>query len=156
DFLRAPGQDDEDATEVDDQASAASVTASAMEGVVERADLLRMVDAMTEIAEANRTRADARVAWLVRWIRGTMLQGKGWNERRLIIFTEWEATRLWLERRLQEALHDTDTEGRIAHLTGATSLDERETLKRAFNADPDVEALRILVCTDAAREGINL
>ena len=29
-------------------------------------------------------------------------------------------------------------------------------MKRAFNTDPDVEPLRILVCTDAAREGINL
>lgn len=65
-------------------------------------------------------------------------------------------TRLWLERRLHEALHIVDTDGRIAHLTGATSLDDRETLRRAFNADPAVEPLRILVCTDAAREGINL
>ena len=40
--------------------------------------------------------------------------------------------------------------------TGATSLDEREALKRAFNADPTTEPLRILICTDAAREGINL
>ena len=156
DFLRAPGQDDEDPTEVDDQASTASVTASAMDGVVNRADLLKMVDAMMEIAEANRTRADARVAWLVRWIRDSMLDSQSWNERRLIIFTEWEATRLWLERRLLEALHDVDTEGRVAHLTGATSLDDRETLKRAFNANPAVEPLRILICTDAAREGINL
>jgi superfamily II DNA/RNA helicase len=30
------------------------------------------------------------------------------------------------------------------------------TVKRAFNTDPDVEPLRNLICTDAAREGINL
>jgi hypothetical protein len=29
-------------------------------------------------------------------------------------------------------------------------------VKRTLNADPDVEPLRILICTDAAREGINL
>ena len=32
----------------------------------------------------------------------------------------------------------------------------REELKRRFNADPAKDPLRILVCTDAAREGINL
>jgi len=38
-----------------------------------------------------------------------------WNERRLIIFPEWEDTRLWLERRLKEAFADTDlAEERIA------------------------------------------
>jgi superfamily II DNA/RNA helicase len=34
--------------------------------------------------------------------------------------------------------------------------DRREAIKRAFNADPLQEPLRILICTDAAREGINL
>ena len=80
-----------------------------------------------------------------------------WNRRRLIIFTEYEDTRRWLERRLREALADTDrADDRIGVFTGATGSDRREEVKRAFNADPDVEPLRILICTDAAREGINL
>jgi superfamily II DNA/RNA helicase len=45
---------------------------------------------------------------------------------------------------------------RIASFTGATPLDRREELKRRFNADPAKDPLRILICTDAAREGINL
>ena len=45
---------------------------------------------------------------------------------------------------------------RIGVFTGATGTDRREEVKRAFNADPGVEPLRILICTDAAREGINL
>jgi len=40
--------------------------------------------------------------------------------------------------------------------TGATGSDRREEVKRAFNTDQDFEPLRILICTDAAREGINL
>ena len=40
--------------------------------------------------------------------------------------------------------------------TGATGQDRREEVKAAFNADPAKEPLRILICTDAAREGINL
>ena len=74
----------------------------------------------------------------------------------MVLFTEYEDTRRWLERRLAEGLEDAGTEGRIASFTGLTSSDRREDLKRAFNADPASEPLRILVCTDAAREGINL
>ena len=111
---------------------------------------------MLKLAEEHRSRPDARITWLTDWIKTNMLAGNSWNDRRLIIFTEWEATRLWLERRLHEVLTDAKPEGRIRHLTGATSLDEREALKRAFNADPTTEPLRILICTDAAREGINL
>ena len=87
----------------------------------------------------------------------TCSDGRGWNDRRLIIFTEYEDTRRWLERRLREA-HRRHRSRRRAHrvFTGATGQDRREEVKRAFNADPTKEPLRILICTDAAREGINL
>ena len=51
-------------------------------------------------AEKAAGRPDARVLWLVQWIKTNLLSGKAWNDRRLIIFTEWEDTRRWLERRL--------------------------------------------------------
>jgi hypothetical protein len=156
DFVRPPDQDDEDPTEPDENEVVAAATEAALDDRTNRSALLALVDKMMDLAEAHRSRADARVVWLTKWIGDNMFSGNAWNERRLIIFTEWEATRLWLERRLNEAFTDADTDGRIRHLTGATSLDEREALKRAFNADPAKEPLRILVCTDAAREGINL
>ena len=53
-------------------------------------------------------------------------------------------------------MHDLDPDDRIACFTGATSTDRREELKRRFNSDPAADPLRILICTDAAREGINL
>ena len=54
-------------------------------------------------------------------------------------------------------MSDTDrADDRIGVFTGATGSDRREEVKRAFNADPLLERLRILICTDAAREGINL
>ena len=93
-------------------------------------------------------------------MRTNMAPGGKWNGRRLVLFTEWEATRRWLQRRLGIALADLDlgtpSGPRIGVFTGATTQDRRETLKRAFNADPETEPLRILICTDAAREGINL
>jgi SNF2 family DNA or RNA helicase len=85
-----------------------------------------------------------------------MTAGGQWTERRLLLFTEYEDTRRWLERRLLEALHDLDPDERIASFTGATSTDRREELKRHFNAEPVTDPLRVLICTDAAREGINL
>jgi len=114
------------------------------------------VDDMLAIADAHRNRPDARVRWLNDWIRTYLAPNGDWNDRRLLLFTEWETTRRWLERRLIEALADLDPDGRIAVFSGTTSSDRREALKRAFNADPGSEKLRILICTDAAREGINL
>jgi len=121
---------------------------------------LALVNDMLAIADRHKEQSDARVVWLDRWVREHMAPGDRWNERRIVLFTEWEATRRWLERRLTVVLADLDLETstgpRIAVFTGATSQDRREALKRAFNADPKTEPLRILICTDAAREGINL
>ena len=169
----APGTDDEPADETaaeaaenvlqleEDAATEAATAIGAREATeAELRAELALVDAMLAIADRHKEQADARVAWLDHWIRAQMVPGGTWNERRLVLFTEWEATRRWLERRLTAALADLDldtpTGPRIAVFTGATSQDRRETLKRAFNADPSTEPLRILICTDAAREGINL
>lgn len=156
------GLEDEDAEKAmaaDEEGEAATASAA---GVVDAAleDLraeLAVVDEMLALAEKHAARPDARVNWLVEWIRKSMLDGQQWNRRRLIIFTEWEDTRRWLERRLREGLADTDgIDDRIGVFSGATGSDRREQIKYAFNADPDSEPLRILICTDAAREGINL
>ena len=57
-------------------------------------------------------------AGLTAWIVAHLLdRAARWNDRRLIIFTEWEDTRRWLERRLKEAIDDTDrADERIARL----------------------------------------
>jgi SNF2 family DNA or RNA helicase len=118
---------------------------------------LESVDTMLRLAQSNATKPDTKVTRLVEWIQANMLLGRDWNTRRAIIFTEWEDTRLWLEKQLREALDDTDrVDERIGVYTGMTSQDRREDIKRQFNADPDEEPLRILICTNAAREGINL
>jgi Helicase conserved C-terminal domain/SNF2-related domain len=170
-FVRDPGLVDEqlplEIEEADAEKTinadedAATETASALGNAGAVGDELRAelqaVDAMLDLAKQYAQRPDARVAWLVEWIRRHMMQDGRWNERRLILFTEFEDTRRWLERRLLEALDGTDRiDERVGVFTGATGTDRREAVKRAFNADPAVEPLRILICTDAAREGINL
>lgn len=55
------------------------------------------------------------------------------------------------------ALYGSDrAEERIAIFHGPTPVSEREVIKTAFNADPAKHPLRILIATDAAREGLNL
>ncbi|MET4259795.1 ERCC4-related helicase [Bradyrhizobium sp. S3.12.5] len=120
------------------------------------------VDRMLAISAAARDQPDARVAAILDWIEQQMLDdGYAWQDRRLILFTEWEDTRRWLVERLKEGLLQrslgrVDLEGRILNFTGQTSLQERDRIKIAFNAPFDKEPVRILVCTDAAREGLNL
>lgn len=146
--------------EADDEAQAEALIAQEEEQAADAIDDgvgdLALVDEMLEIARRHANRSDTRVAKLLEWIRAEMTVAARWTDRRLLIFTEYEDTRRWLERRLVEALHDLDPEERIACYTGATPTDWREELKRRFNADPETDPLRILICTDAAREGINL
>jgi ERCC4-related helicase len=138
-------------------AEAASIAGAADASAADLKAELAAVDAMMELAERHSHHGDARVRWLAHWIKTNLLSGTNWNDRRLIIFTEWEDTRRWLERRLHEAIAGTDrAEERIGVFTGASSQDRREEVKAAFNTDPAKEPLRILICTDAAREGINL
>jgi superfamily II DNA or RNA helicase len=117
---------------------------------------LTLVDEMLEIARKHAHRPDARMRRLVEWIRAHLVPDGRWNERRLILFTEYEDTRRWVEKRLAESLDDLGADDRIACYTGSTPTDRREELKRRFNSDPAQDPLRILICTDAAREGINL
>jgi SNF2 family DNA or RNA helicase len=120
------------------------------------------VDRMLAISGAARDSADARVEAILDWIETEMLNvSHDWRDRRLLLFTEWDDTRRWLVERLKEGLLQrsssrVDLNGRILVFTGQTSLEERDRIKIAFNAPFDREPVRILVCTDAAREGLNL
>jgi superfamily II DNA/RNA helicase len=117
---------------------------------------------MAEIAETTRALPDARITKLVGWIKANMCPDLGtagakWNNLRAIIFTEWEDTRRYLHQQLNAAIMDSDrAERRIAVFHGPTPPDEREEIKTAFNTEPEQHPVRILIATDAAREGLNL
>jgi len=114
------------------------------------------------LADASRFAPDARIDRLIDWIDREMVPGlrtggTAWSERRLLIFTEFEDTRRWIDRLLREALaHTEHAEERIAIFSGSTPADRREEIKAAFNDPPADNPLRILIATDAAREGLNL
>ena len=161
-------QDDPYEAEFHERIAGATASSSGAARSDERAALTRelaLVDEMREIAEASRYGADPRVREIVEWIGDSMcprLSERGgmppsWNDRRVIIFTEYEDTRRYLQRCLSEAIAHTDraTE-RIATFTGLTSRQRREDIKHAFNTEPKDHPIRILIATDAAREGLNL
>lgn len=121
-----------------------------------------LLDTMTAIAEAARGLPDARVGHLLDWMRRHMCPNLGqpkavWNDTRVIIFTEYDDTKRYLQQQLDAAIAGSDrAEQRIAVYHGPTPPAQREEIKQAFNADPARHPVRILIATDAAREGLNL
>lgn len=117
----------------------------------------RLLEEMARIADAGRGLPDARVCCLLDWIRKNMCPDKTWNDVRIIIFTEYDDTKRYLVQQLSAAIEGTErAAGRIEVYHGPTPPAKREDIKRAFNEDPRRNPLRILIATDAAREGINL
>jgi superfamily II DNA or RNA helicase len=129
----------------------------------------RLLDEMRTVAEASRHQPDARVLNLLDWMRKHQCAGLGtpgksraseaapWQPIRVIIFTEYENTLRYLRDQLQAAMLGSDgADSRIEIFYGATPNDKREAIKTAFNADPSTHPVRILLATDAAREGLNL
>jgi superfamily II DNA or RNA helicase len=146
----APSSDDERATWDEGLVEDEELTAVAEAATPHGGDLLEQ---MTHIAERSRHQPDARVHRLLEWIRRELMTDGAWGSRRVLIFTEYTATRRYLHDRLAEALGGDD---RILALHGGMSETAREKVKRAFNADPSTSRVRILIATDAAREGVNL
>ncbi len=130
-----------------------------------------LLDRMQRIAEAARGRPDARTLRLVDWLREHLCPGlppfgapsaagappPRWNDRRVLIFTEnREGTKRWLRKMLEAAIAGTDRAAeRIATIDGLTAGARRREVQRRFNAPPADDPLRILLATDAAREGLN-
>jgi ERCC4-related helicase len=121
----------------------------------------RLLEDMAKIAGTHRHRPDPRIEKLAEWLKQNLCPGLGsgdlrWQPTRLLIFTDYVDTKRYLERQLQELLGEQEADLRVASFSGGMGEDNREQLKARFNADPDQEPLRILIATDAAREGVNL
>ncbi len=83
-----------------------------------------------------------------------MRPGGKWNEERVILFTEYRATQKWLFDLL--AREGFVADGRLEMIYGGMPNDQREPIKAAFQTHPGDSAVRILLATDAASEGVNL
>jgi superfamily II DNA or RNA helicase len=164
--------DADDEIDPDDEAIAQAEDAvvvagsSTLEAPVGRARAL--LDQMMQLAAQGRGQADAKALALLQWIRDNQCAAaslerapkqvdKTWSDRRVLIFTESVDTKRWLRQLLETAFRHTDRgDDRIAELHGAMPDDERETVQRAFNGPASQFPVRVLLATDAAREGVNL
>jgi SNF2 family DNA or RNA helicase len=160
---RAELAEDEVQAEEDAQMFAATAaTASSAAGPLDMTRELALLEEMSVIAARARHDVDARLSHLIGWIRENLCPdlgrpGAAWQPRRVLIFTEYADTKRYLHEQLHAAIAGSDREReRIATFHGGIGDDEREAIKTAFNADPARHPLRILIATDAAREGVNL
>lgn len=114
----------------------------------------QLLQSMSKWAEDASFRADAKAQELLDWVERTIKPKEAWSDQRVIIFTEYRATQKWLFDLL--ASHGFGEEERLMTLYGGMDSQERERVKAAFQAKPDVSPVRILLATDAASEGLDL
>ena len=181
-FLSSPDADDERSEWTDDELEAEEV--AQIEAVTKLAEEKaprnsssealwhreqELLDQMQEVAESARYTPDVKFRRLMEWIRENLcpdlppfgMQHDGWQpkwlDRRVLIFTEnREGTKRYLKTMLEQAIESTDrAEERIEVIDGFTSGTRRKEIQRRFNTDPIKDPLRILLATDAAREGLN-
>lgn len=165
-LLESPSSDDDRAElaedEIEAEENAQMKVATEQDASIPTARELEILQAMTEIANATRHLPDPRIQKLEEWIRDHLCPdlgkpGASWNNRRIIIFTEYTDTKRYLQQQLQAIIANSDQEHRrIDVFHGGIGDERREEIKRAFNSDPSKHPLRILIATDAAREGVNL
>ena len=105
-------------------------------------------------AEKAAARLDSKAGAFFRWLEDTVKPSGKWSDARVIVFTEYRATQRWLADKL--ATRGLAQEGRLLTLYGGMAPEDREKIKHAFQASPDVSKVRVLVATDAASEGIDL
>jgi superfamily II DNA or RNA helicase len=181
-FVSAPDADDErgewtaEELDADEAAQIEDVTAAAEAASPRDANAetlwlheQALLDQMQAIAAKARYEPDAKIRVLIDWIRENLCpdlppfgkrapgQSPHWNNRRVLIFTEnREGTKRYLKTILEEAIESTNrADERIEVIDGLTSSTRRKEIQRRFNTDPAKDPLRILLATDAAREGLN-
>lgn len=154
----------DEATAEEDIARVAAVSASLPSPTEEARQLL---SEMRALAEQARRRPDAKTMALFAWLREHLCPALGlgentkaeraWKPRRVILFTEYADTKRYLFELLKEAARDTaGGEERVLQFHGGMGDESRDEVQRAFNSAPEANPVRILVATDAAREGVNL
>lgn len=114
----------------------------------------KILKKLTDYANSYLGKADSKAQKLIDWIQQTLFTDGKWNDRRVLIFTEYRDTQKWLlDLFAQAGFLDDD---RTLELHGGVPGDEREKIKAAFQANPEQAKVRILLATDSASEGIDL
>lgn len=155
---------DEAEDEADELAAVADATAR-LAAPSEQA--LKLLKEMGTLAQKHQDDPDAKILGFLSWVRENQCAAvgldpdntasKAWSGKRVIIFTEAMDTKSYIERQLQRTVaHTGDGYRRVMVFHGGLGDDKRAEIQQAFNSPPDEHPVRILIATDAAREGVNL
>ena len=171
DMARVSAEKAEEQSKSDDERSVLEEDAARYSGAYFRSrgktteDLQRKVDMALESLGYDRQsiedpkklaalskKSDSKTEALVRWVKQNLFaKGKLRDDERLIVFTEYKETLFYLEQRLLQEGFDKNT---LRLLYGGMNVDDFEAVKSEFE-DPTA-AVRLLLATDAASEGINM
>jgi superfamily II DNA or RNA helicase len=114
---------------------------------------LRLLSRLRDWAQSASHKADSKGRAIVEWIEANLRSNGQWNDRRVILFTEYRTTHQWLHEILASHGYGGD---RLGMIHGGMDHEEREKVKAAFQTNPQDADIRILLATDAASEGIDL
>ena len=117
------------------------------------AEQQQVLNELRSWAQTAKNQVDAKAKAILDWLTANLKTDGQWNDRRVILFTEYRTTHQWMHEIL--ASHGLGGD-RLAILHGGMPQDEREKVKAAFQTSPKDSAVRILLATDAASEGIDL
>ena len=112
-----------------------------------------LLDQLTEWASNAQHRQDSKAKAVVAWLNQYLKPQGQWNNKRVILFTEYRDTHSWLQTILAHCGFGGE---RLMVLHGGLLPEEREAVKAAFQTSPEISPVRILLATDAASEGIDL
>jgi superfamily II DNA or RNA helicase len=149
--------EDDGASEAEQQEATedALARAGAVLGVASK-DQEALLDRMEAWAQRERERPDAKATALLQYLDATCRPGGVWNNERVIVFTEYRDTQLYLYDLLSSRLPEGDLNDRVELLFGGMDAVRRERVKDEFQEPPSETTVRILLATDAASEGIDL
>ena len=150
--------------ESDDDEELAQATSAALEATAPlfrepSARELEYVQRLHAWAERAQARPDSKARELIAWLEREIRPDGAWSDRRVIVFTEYRDTQMWLHDLLaHEGFAQVGPRGekRLLTLYGGMQTTDRESIKAAFQAHPADADVRILLATDAASEGIDL
>jgi superfamily II DNA or RNA helicase len=98
-------------------------------------------------------RPDSRLGALLKHIEGVLRSDGDWNNERIVVFTEYVDTLRWIREILRQQGYEDE---RVQVIEGGTDPESRELIRAQFNESAAKSAVRILLATDAAGEGIDL
>ena len=129
------------------------VTEVASSSVEPSSEERNLLEKLSIWSEKKKNAKDSKATAIIDWIEKNLKTNGDWNEHRVILFTEYRATLDWLF----EILVNHQLGGnRLSVLHGGIDADERQKITAAFQANPRVSEVRILLASDAASEGIDL